>query len=183
MLKERLQEIFEFTNSESPYKKANKGWISQDIFLEFGKSSSMLSKQKEAAKITLLWPPIQSIIFNLLLIIIISSLIVLTTVKESKLNFNLDSFTVAFKNKIVQLENKESTSILEENEIINSILDSEIEEDFTKEEINNSTEELSTKEDSLKIEDTIEKDQISEEIEIKNEISIANPKKSKSNFF
>ena len=33
MLKERIQEIFEFTNSESPYRKANKGWINEDIFM------------------------------------------------------------------------------------------------------------------------------------------------------
>ena len=78
MFKDRLQEILEFTKSESPYSKANKGWINQDIFLEFGKSSSALSKQKEAAKVTLLWPPIQRLIFNLLIVVIISSLIVLT---------------------------------------------------------------------------------------------------------
>ena len=34
MLKERIQEIVEFTNSESPYQKANKGWINQNIFLD-----------------------------------------------------------------------------------------------------------------------------------------------------
>ena len=190
MFKERFQEILEFTKSESPYSKANKGWINQDIFLEFGKSSSTLSKQQESAKITLLWPPIQRLIFNLLLIIIISSLIVLTTIKESKLDFNLGSFTVDLKNKIVQLQNKESNLILKENTIIDSNLTSEIVEDLPTEEINISMEELSNKEDSLKLEDNIVKDQISEleeekfeEKEIKNDISITTTKKSKSNFF
>ena len=190
MFKERFQEILEFTKSESPYSKANKGWINQDIFLEFGKSSSTLSKQKEAAKITLLWAPIQRLIFNLLLIIIISSLIVLTTLKESKLNFNLESFTFSIKNKIVQLENKESNLILEENQIIDSNLNFEIQEDASKEEINISTNELSNIEESLKSEYNISKDQISEveeekleEKEIKNDISIKSLKKSKSNFF
>ena len=194
MFKERFQEILEFTKSESPYSKANKGWINKDIFLEFGKSSSILSQQKEAAKVTLFWPPIKKLISNLLLIIIISSLIVLTTIKQSNVDFNITSITVALKNKLVQLENKESNLILEENDIIYSNLNSDIEENFPKEEINISMEELLTKEDSLKSEVNISKDQIDqleeeiedeklEEIEIKNDISITSTKKSKSNFF
>ena len=191
MFKERLQEIFEFTKSESPYSKANKGWINQDIFLEFGKSSSILSKQKEAAKVTLFWPPIKKLISNLLLIIIISSIIVLNTIKQSHVDFNITSFTVALQNKLVQLENKESNLILDENDIIYSNLNSDIEENFPKEEINISMEELSTKEDSFKSEVNISKDQLEEEIEdekleeieIKNDISITSTKKPKSNFF
>ena len=189
MFKERLQEILEFTKSESPYSKANKGWINQDIFLEFGKSSSALSKQKEAAKVTLLWPPIQKIISNLLIIIIISSLIVLTTLNQSKINFNLQSFALAFKDKLVQLDNKESNLILEDNQIIDSNLNPEIEEDLPKEEIYISNGELSNQDDSLKTEDNIAKDllteledEISEEVEIKNDVSIKINKKSKSNF-
>ena len=194
MIKERFQEILDFTKSESPYRKANKGWINKDIFLEFGKSSSTLSQQKEAAKVKLFWPPIQNLIYNLLIIIIISSIIVLTTIKQSKVDFNIASFTDALKNKLVQLENKESNFILEENEIIYSNLNSDIEENFPKEEINISMKELSTKEDSLKLEDNISKDQIDQlddeieddkpkEIEIKNDISIISTKKPKSNFF
>ena len=192
MFKDRLQEILEFTKSESPYSKANKGWINQDIFLEFGKSSSALSKQKEAAKVTLLWPPLQRLISNLLIILIISSLIVLTTLKGSQLNFNLGSLSVAFKDKLVQIDTKKSNIILEENQIIDINFNSESEEDFPKEEINISTEDLSNKEDSLKLEDNIAKDQISEleeeqleEIELKNDVSISVSKKSKSksNFF
>ena len=190
MFKERFQEILEFTKSESPYSKANKGWINQDIFLEFGKSSSNLSKQQEAAKVTLLWPPIQSLIFNLLLIIVICSLLVLTTLRESKLKFNLGSLTIAFKNTIVQLENKESNLISEENQITDININSEIEDEALEEEINISTEELSNKQDLLKSNDNPTKDQVSEleekkseEKEIKIDISNINTKKSKSNFF
>jgi len=170
VFKKRFQEILEFTKSESPYERANRGWINQDIFLEFGKSSSTLYKQKEAAKVTLLWPPIQRLITNLLLMILISSLIVLTTIKASALNFNLSSFTDAFKNKIIDVN-------------------SDIEEEFIKE-TNISTEELLSKEDSLKSKDNISKEQIleleeekREEIEIENDMSITSFKKSKSNFF
>ena len=190
MFKERLQEILEFTKSESPYSKANKGWINEDIFLEFGKSSSSLSKQKESAKVTLLWTPIKRLISNLFIIVIIASLIVLTTIKGSKLNFNLGSLSDAYKDKLVQVDIKKSSIILEDNQIIDINYNSESEEDFSKEEINISPDDLSDKEDLLKSEDNIAKDQISEldeeqleEIEIKNDVSITITKKSKSNFF
>ena len=64
MLKERIQEVFEFTKSESPYRKANKGWINQDIFLDLSPSSDTLKQKKEAAKVTLLWSPINNLLSN-----------------------------------------------------------------------------------------------------------------------
>ena len=189
MFKERLQEILEFTKSESPYSKANKGWINQDIFLEFGKSSSNLSKQKESAQVTLLWPPIQRLISNLLLIVIISSLIVITSLKESQLNFNLRTFTFALKNKLVQVETKKLNLVLEENQNIDNGFNSDTEEDFPKQ-LGNVSDELSENEDSLKLEDNISKDKLieleeqnMEELEIKKDKSITSVKESKSNFF
>ena len=188
MFKERLQEILEFTKSESPYSKANKGWINQDIFLEFGKSSSNLSKQKESAKVTLLWPPIQRLISNLLLIVIISSLIVITSLKQSQLNFNLRSFTFALKNKLVQVDTKKLNLVFEEQNVDNDF-NSETEEDFPKQLGNLSNYQLSEDEDLLKLEDNIAKDKLieleeqnMEELEIKKDKSITSVKKSKSNF-
>ena len=75
MLKERIQEIFEFAKSESPYRKANKGWINQDIFLDFSPSSDRFVQKNEAAKVILLWSPISSLLSNIFLILIIGSII------------------------------------------------------------------------------------------------------------
>ena len=190
MLKERLQEILEFTKSESPYSKANKGWVNQDIFLEFGKSSSTLSNQKEAAKVTLLWPPIQRLITNLLLLFFLASLIVLASLKGSQLKFNLESITVAFKNKVDQIETQRADLETEKTQKFDIIIDTDIEEDFFKEETNLSLIELSGNADSIQSENNISNDLISEsglqqleEIKIKDDISINNSKRSKSNFF
>ena len=190
MFKERLQEILEFTKSESPYSKANRGWINQDIFLEFGKSASNLSKQKEALKLTFLWSPIKRLISYLLLTIIISSLIVISTLKESQLNFNLRSFTLALKNKVVQVDIKKSNLVSEENQITDNIFNYQTVEDLSQEEKNITNEELSIKDNSLELEDSIHKDQVIEleeqkieELELKKDISTEINKKSKSNFF
>ena len=69
MLKERIQEVFEFTKSESPYRKANKGWINQDIFLDLSPSTDTYKQTSEAAKVTLFWSPLNSLLSNIFLII------------------------------------------------------------------------------------------------------------------
>ena len=79
MLKDRIQEIFEFTKSESPYRKANKGWINQDIFLDLNPSTDTYIKRNEDAKVTLFWSPINTLLSNIFIIIIISSLLVFTS--------------------------------------------------------------------------------------------------------
>jgi len=65
VLKERIQEVFEFTKSESPYRKANKGWINQDIFLDLSPSANTYKQTNEAAKVTLFWSPINSLLSNI----------------------------------------------------------------------------------------------------------------------
>ncbi len=65
MIKERLQEIVDFTKSESPYRKANKGWINQDIFLDLSPSVDTIKQQNETAKVTLFWSPINSLLSNI----------------------------------------------------------------------------------------------------------------------
>ena len=70
MLKERIQEVFEFTKSESPYRKANKGWISKDIFLDLSPSTDSTKKTNEIAKVALLWSPINSLLSNIFLLLL-----------------------------------------------------------------------------------------------------------------
>ena len=90
MLKERIQEIFEFTKSESPYRKANKGWVNQDIFLDLSPSADTYKQTNEAAKLTLFWSPINSFLSNIFLIIILGSLLVFTSVSFAKGRFDFN---------------------------------------------------------------------------------------------
>ncbi len=112
MLKERIQEIFEFTKSESPYRKANKGWINQDIFLDLSPSDDTYKQTNEAAKVTLFWPPISSLLSNIFIIIILGSLLVFTSVSFAKgrLDFNLfNNFGI---NEIVNVDGKKALNII-----------------------------------------------------------------------
>ncbi|WP_413678613.1 hypothetical protein [Prochlorococcus sp. MIT 0916] len=98
MLKERIQEVFEFTKSESPYRKANKGWINQDMFLDLSPSAGTKKQTNEAAKITLFWSPINSLLSNIFLVIVLCSILVFTSLSfvQGRFNFNL------FNNSVIK---------------------------------------------------------------------------------
>ena len=104
MLKERIQEIFEFTKSESPYRKANKGWINQDIFLDLSPSPDTFEQKNEAAKVTLFWSPINTLVSNIFIIIIISSILVFTSLSFAKGRFNFNLFNTSSINDMVRVE-------------------------------------------------------------------------------
>ena len=92
MLKERIQEIFEFTKSESPYRKANKGWINPDIFLDLSPAADSVVQTNEDAKVTLFWSPINSLLSNIFIIIVLGSILVFTSVSFAKDKFEFNLF-------------------------------------------------------------------------------------------
>ena len=100
MLKDRIQEVFEFTKSESPYRKANKGWINQDVFLDLGASVDTLNQKNEAAKVTLFWSPINSLLSNIFIIIVLGAIFVFTSVSFAKGRFDMNLFNNSLINDI-----------------------------------------------------------------------------------
>ena len=125
MLKERIQEIFEFTKSESPYRRANKGWINQDIFLDLSPANDTLQQKEEAAKITLLWSPINSLLSNIFLILIIGSILVFTSISLVKGRFNFNLFNTSLTHDIVKIEGNNSLNTSELNDFDSTIPEKE----------------------------------------------------------
>ncbi len=90
MVREKIQEIVDFVSSESPYQAANKGWINEDVYIQWGKSTQE-NKQasNELVNLSIFWSPIQvllSIIFGVLLI---STIFVFSAVSFSNGRFDL----------------------------------------------------------------------------------------------
>ena len=110
MLKDRIQEIFEFTKSESPYRKANKGWINQDIFLDLSASSDTLKQKKEDARITFLWSPINSLLSNIFIILLIGSILVFTSLSLVKSRFDFNLFNKSEINDIAIVDENKGLS-------------------------------------------------------------------------
>ena len=186
MLKERIQEVFEFTKSESPYRKANKGWINKDIFLDLSPSKDTFAQKNEAAKVTVFWSPVNTLLSNIFIIIIISSILVFTSLSLVKGRFNFDFFDTTSIQNIVIVEDKNvsETTQLSDLDSINSKNENNIEIDKI-DKINNMTSLDATKINS-------EKETISTKIDKKESLikdtknKIDNKKlenkKSKSNF-
>ena len=186
MLKERIQEVFEFTKSESPYKKANKGWINQDIFLDLSPSADKYKLTNEAAKVTLFWSPINSLLSNIFLIIILGSIIVFTSVSFTKDRFNLNFFNNSGINNIVNVDQIEilNESSLEDLDSKNSTNQKNLDtKNIDESNQFNSFDGDLKKSDEKLVNETIDKQDSSIiESESNKDIKISHNKKRKSNF-
>ena len=186
MLKERIQEVFEFTKSESPYRKANKGWINQDVFLDLSPSADTYKQTNEAAKVTLFWSPLNSLLSNIFLIIILGSILVFTSVSFAKGRFNFNLFNNSEINDIVKVDPNQAPdiSILKDIDSENSTIQNNLE----IKDLDRSTK-ISPLDDDLKkadekiINKKIDKQDTSiKESERSKDIKILQNKKQKSNF-
>ena len=186
MLKERIKEVFEFTNSESPYRKANKGWINQDMFLDLSPSPDTLKQTNEAAKITLFWSPINSLLSNIFFIIILCSILVFTSVSFAKGRFDFDLFNNFKSEYILEVdENKDlNNSIINDVDSTNSTIQKPIEtNDLDKlNEISSLGNNLNKADEEIIIEKIEKQDTTSEEIDSNKDIKILQNTKPKSNF-
>ena len=119
MLKERVQELLDFTKSESPYRKANKSWINKDIFLDLSPSSKTLQQKNEVAELSVLWNPIFNLLTNLFFIIIVGSILVFSSLSFATGKFDFHLFNASPQSEIVKIEKNQS--LLSDNfETINS---------------------------------------------------------------
>tara|TARA_B100001250_G_scaffold17863_1_gene15555 strand:- start:83 stop:646 length:564 start_codon:yes stop_codon:yes gene_type:complete len=186
VLKDRIQEIFEFTKSESPYRKANKGWINQDIFLDLSPVPDTFAQKNEAAKITVWWSPVNTLLSNIFIVIIISSLMVFTSLSFAKGRFNLNLFNTSLTNEIIQAKDN---NVMKTNQLTDlDSLDLENEQNLEIEELETKNNMISLDDNQIKSDQkTITTEIDKKEVLIKDkenntDIRILENKKSKSNF-
>ena len=186
MLKERIQEVFDFTKSESPYKKANKGWINQDIFLDLSPSSGTLKQKKELAKVTFLWSPINRLLSNIFLIIIVGSLLVFTSVYFTKSRFHSNLFN---NSAIIDIAKSDgikapNTSGIKDIDATNPTtlknLDTKDLDETTK--TNSLNDDLMKADPKIINQKTDKEESLIKEIQSNKDIQILQNKKQKSNF-
>ena len=177
MLKERIQEIFEFTKSESPYRKANKGWINEDIFLDLSPSSDTTNQTNEAARVTLFWSPINSLLSNIFIIIILCSVLVFTSVSFAKGRFDFNLFN---KSAILNIVEVEKNNSLETSELENiDPTNSSIQQNIDSKDMDQLNQFNSLDEDLMKVD---KQNSSTIESQSKKDIKILQNNKPKSNF-
>ena len=186
MLKDRIQEIFEFTKSESPYRKANKGWINQDIFLDLSPVSDTFAEKNEAAKITVLWSPLKTLLSNIFIVIIISSILVFTSLSFAKGRFNLNLFNTSLINYSAKVKDNNALK----NNHLNDLesLDFENEQNFQIDELEKNNDMISLEDNQINSDQKTKTNELDKkEVVIKDkgkntDIKVLENKKSKSNF-
>ena len=75
MVKERLNELVDFATKESPYSTATKGWLNEDLFIQWGPNSqeNSLNKGTELINFSVFWNPISRILSLVFLSLIVST--------------------------------------------------------------------------------------------------------------
>ncbi len=186
MLKERIQEVFEFTKSESPYRKANKGWINQDIFLDLNPSADTLKRINEDAKVTLFWSPINRLLSNIFFITILGSILVFTSVSFVKGKFDLNLLSNSAVVNIVDVGENKLLDVSELKGIDSK--DSTIQQNLDRKDLAKPNEINSLNDDLVKVDQKIITKTIDSQdtslIESKSDkdIKVLQNKKPKSNF-
>ena len=183
MLKERIQEIFEFTKSESPYRKANKGWINEDIFLDLSPSSDTTNQTNEVAKVTFFWSPLNSLLSNIFIIIVLGSILVFSSVSFVKGRFDLNLFNNSTIVDILKIEENKALNISLSNDIDSTNLNNNNNTDSKNlEEINSLDDDLINEDKKIINQKIDEQDSLIKESQTNKNIKISKNKNPKSNF-
>tara|TARA_Y100001968_G_scaffold316_1_gene242 strand:+ start:373 stop:909 length:537 start_codon:yes stop_codon:yes gene_type:complete len=176
-------EVFEFTKSESPYRKANKGWINKDIFLDLNPSVDINKQMNEAVNVTLFWSPINNLLSNIFILIILCSILVFTSISFSKGRFDFHIFskyTIIDNVKFEEIK-AQNIDLLEDINTINSINKQDLEAEDLDEA--NPLDSNLIKADENIIDQKIDKqDNLMREIQTNQNIKILQNMKPKSNF-
>ena len=186
MLKERIQEIFDFTKSESPYRKANKGWINQDVFLDLNPSLDKFAQKNEAAKVTVFWSPINTLLSNIFIIIILSSILVFTSLSFAKGRFNFNLFNTSLIQDIVKIEDNKVLKTTQVNDLDN--INSENQQNLEINELDKRNNITSLDDNQINLDQKTRTTEINKQESLIKEnennvdIKILENKKSKSNF-
>ena len=85
MVRERIKELVDFATSESPYSNANKGWINDDVYVQFGALPDQPEQSKdELLDVFVFWEPIKKLITILFFVVLFASCLVFTSVSFTR---------------------------------------------------------------------------------------------------
>ena len=100
-MKDRLREIVDFATSTSPYKKANKGWLTNDVYLQLGSSFQESAKPgQEFIDVLFFWEPIKKFVVRLFLVIAFALLLVVSAISYTHGNLEISLELPSISNQI-----------------------------------------------------------------------------------
>ncbi|WP_320666891.1 hypothetical protein [Prochlorococcus sp. MIT 1307] len=124
MVRERIKELVDFATTESPYRDANKGWLTDDVYIEWGKSNEKNSLPgNEFANVSVYWKPINEILLILFIVVFLAVIFVFTSVSFAHGRFQTPLGIAQLEPERVEVS-KEFVPVLQEqsNQLIASDL-------------------------------------------------------------
>ncbi len=114
MIRERIREITDFVKSESPYRSANKGWLTDDIYLQRGPNKNDSSKQfDQLLEVSFFWKPIIQIAITIFIVIAMATAFAFMPL--AFLNGRFDGITSSFEFRQIQIPIESTKLKVEEN--------------------------------------------------------------------
>ena len=113
MVRERIKELVDFATTESPYRDANKGWLTEDVYIKWGASQEKSSSQSnELANISVYWKPINQIVSILFIVVVLAAILVFVSVSFAHGRFQIPiGPSTSSITEIPQIDLKESLQV------------------------------------------------------------------------
>ena len=126
MLTGRIKELLDFATTESPYRSANKGWVTDDVYLQWGASIDKASNEgDELANVSVFWKPIIEIALILFVVVALATILVFSAVSIShgRFHISLGNFPLQSASELVETESGVSV----EAKVSNVVLPAQVE--------------------------------------------------------
>ena len=119
MVRERIKELIDFATTESPYRDANKGWLNEDVYLQWGTAPEEKTKSGvELANVSVFWNPINQLAAILLAVVLLASSFVFVAVSLSHGKVQISPFLAKESyQQVVVLETQVESQDSEKNDI------------------------------------------------------------------
>ncbi len=142
MVRDRVQELVDFATTESPYRDANKGWVTDDVYIQWGGSSQEKTSNqgKELANVSVFWGPINQLVSIIFVVVILATILVFLAVSFAHGRFQLPSATeeqvlpdIAEIELVETFQRDQSTSLVIED--VSPIVETKVESEMTQQTI------------------------------------------------
>ena len=119
MVRERIKELIDFATTESPYRDANKGWLNDDVYLQWGTAPEQKTKSGvELANVSVFWNPINQLAAILLAVVLLASSFVFVAVSLSHGKVQISPFLAKESyEQVVVLETQVESQDPQKNDI------------------------------------------------------------------
>ena len=112
MVRERIKELVDFATTESPYRDATKGWLTDDVYIQWGAAKDKpVAKPDEFANVSVYLKPINQLLTILFIVIVLASIFVFSAVSLAHGRFQFSTENETFLTELAPLEVNDASQV------------------------------------------------------------------------